>query len=266
MIMRFIFPLYLIFMINANCFARDGFIANDTIEWKKLHNNKFDLHYSTGDEEVIANINVFLISGFDYVSSFFGQAFIGKVDVFVFPARELLDQQWQKDWGDTSFRSECWMIASGVAHRLDVLSPAVWSKQACDHNGNDTTEIRQTTWHELVHVFHGQHNPDHTLSYIEKLDWLVEGVATYVSGQLNHTRLQRIKRMLPENRTPVTLDDFWKGADKYGLSGSMVAYIDKVYGRKKLFELLKFTNKHDALELLAIRESQLILDWRNSLK
>lgn len=266
MTMRSIFLFCLLLMISANSFAKNSFIAIDTIEWKKISNNKFDLHYSTGDEEVIANINAFLTSGFDHVRNFFGQSFTRKVDVYIFPARELLDKQWQKDWGDTSFRSECWMIASGVAHRLDVLSPAVWSKQACDHNGNDTTEIRQVTWHELVHVFHGQYNPDHAFNYIEKLDWLVEGVATYAGGQLNSDRLQRVKRMIAENKTPTTLDDFWKGADKYGLSGSMVAYIDKVYGRKKLSELLRFTNKQDALQSLGVAESQLIAGWQKSLK
>ncbi len=264
MAMRSIFLLCLILVINVNSFANNGFIAIDTIEWKKISNNKFDLHYSTGDEKEIATINLFLNTGFDFISEFFNQPFTRKVDVYIFPARELLDKQWQKDWGDISFKSQCWMIASGVAHRLDILSPAVWNKQACDHNGNDTTEIRQVTWHELVHVFHGQHNPDHTFNYIEKLDWLVEGVATYASGQLNENRLQRIKRMTLENKTPSTLDDFWKGADRYGLAGSMVGYIDKVYGRNKLFELLRFTNKNDALQFLGITESQLIYNWRNS--
>ena len=127
-------------------------------------------------------------------------------------------------------------------------------------------EIRQVTWHELVHVFHGQQNPDHTFSYVEKLDWLVEGVATYVSGQLTEKRLRRIKQMIVENKTPSTLDDFWKGQDRYGLSGSIVAYIDKTYDRKKLFELLRVTNKQDALQLIGITEKQLITDWQRSFK
>ena len=156
------------------------------------------------------------------------------------------------------------MIASGVAHRLDLLSPRTWNKEACDHNADDTMEIRQVTWHELVHVFHGQQNPDHTFSYVEKLDWLVEGVASYVSGQLTEKRLQRIKQMIAENKTPSTLDDFWKGPDRYGLSGSIVAYIDKTFGRKKLFELLRVTNKQEALQLMGITEKQLIIDWHRS--
>jgi hypothetical protein len=81
------------------------------------------------------------------------------------------------------------MIASGVGHRLDILSPNAWAKEACDHNANDSTEIRKVIWHELVHVFHGQYNPDHTFNYIEKLDWLVEGTATFVSGTVGYKEI-----------------------------------------------------------------------------
>jgi hypothetical protein len=157
------------------------------------------------------------------------------------------------------------MIASGVAHRLDILSPNAWTKEACEHNAKDSMEVRKVIWHELTHVFHGQHNPDHTFSYIEKLDWLVEGVATFVSGQLDEKRLQRIRKMLSENKTPSSLDDFWKGHEKYGLSGSIVAFIDKKYGRENLFELLKLTSKQNVLRALRLLEEQLINDWRNFL-
>ena len=127
-------------------------------------------------------------------------------------------------------------------------------------------EIRHVIWHELVHVFHGQYNPDHTFSYLEKLDWMVEGVATFVGGQLDEKRYQRIRQLIMDNKTPSTLDNFWKGQEKYGLSGSMVAYIDNKYGRKKLFDLLKQTNKEAALRILAISETQLLESWRNSLQ
>ena len=95
---------------------------------------------------------------------------------------------------------------------------------------------------------------------------MVEGVATFVSGQLDEKRYQRIKKMVSENKNPSTLDDFWKGQEKYGLSGSMIAFIDNKYGRKKLFDLLKQTNKEAALRILAISDTQLLESWRNSLQ
>ena len=157
------------------------------------------------------------------------------------------------------------MIASGVAHRLDILSPNAWTREACDHNGNDSIEIRQVIWHELVHVYHGQYNPNHTFTYIENLDWLVEGIATYISGQLDQKRLQRIKNAIENNKTPSSLNDFWKGQDKYGLSGSMAAFIDKQLGRNNLFRLLQLTKKQEVLKSLDMTEEELISNWKKSL-
>ena len=235
----------------------------DSLEWRTVLKKEYTVHYTDIDSNKITYIDSCVESGLNYITRFFQQSFPGKFDVDIFPNRALMDKQWQKDWGDTVFRSECWMIASGVAHRLDLLSPGAWKNEACDHNANDMTEIRKVIWHELVHVFHGQVNPDHTFSYIEKLDWLVEGVATIVSGQLDEERLQRIKKMIKDNKTPSTLDNFWKGQDKYGLSGTMVAFIDKKYGRKKLFDLLQQTKKDAVLNLLAISETQLLAEWKN---
>jgi len=259
---RFIYLLLL--LCSVSC-ARSFAGVTDSLEWKELAREKYTLHYISADQNIINKIDNDLQSGLKKIVEYFHHSFLDKFNVYIFPDRGFLDKQWQKDWGDSSFQSQCWMIASGVAHRLDLLSPNMWAKQACDHNGNDSTEVRQVIWHELVHVFHGQYNPDHTFSYIEKLDWLVEGVATFVSGQLDERRLQRIKQLVKENKTPSTLDIFWKGQEKYGLSGSMVAYIDKTHGREKLFALLKFTNKQDALKFLGLSEEELIKRWKDSL-
>jgi hypothetical protein len=233
-------------------------------EWDRIVKKEYTIHYTNADKDKIINIDDQLQAGFKHIVDFFHHSFINRFDVYIFPDRNLMDKQWQKDWGDSTFQSQCWMIASGVGHRLDILSPNAWAKEACDHNANDSREIRQVIWHELVHVFHGQYNPDHTFNYIEKLDWLVEGVATFVSGQLDAKRTQRIQQLINENKVPSTLDNFWKGREKYGLSGSMVAYIDAKYGTNKLFELLKQTNKEAALTSLAISEMQLLVDWKKS--
>jgi len=236
----------------------------DSTGWKIIYKKEYSLHYMPGDQQMAEETMTFIESGIKNVSTQFNHSFQNKFDVYLFPNRNSLNKQWQKDWGDSTFQSQCWMVASGVAHRLDILSPNAWAKEACDHKENDTAEIRQVIWHELVHVFHGQYNPDHTFSYIEKLDWLVEGAATYLSGQLTEKRLQRVKQLVTDNKTPAGLDDFWKGNEKYGFSGSLVAYIDKTFGRKKLFELLSFTNKQDALKSISITESELINNWKKS--
>ena len=238
--------------------------SNDSLSWNTFNKKEYSIHYTAIDKNRLKYVDSCLQSGCNYIAGFFQHSFLNKFEVYIFPNRTLLDKQWQKDWNDSTFHSQCWMIASGVAHRLDLLSPNAWLKEAYEHNADDAQEIRQVIWHELTHVYHGQYNPDHTFSYVEKLDWLVEGVATYVSGQLNERRLQKIKQLVTEDKTPSTLDNFWKGQDKYGLSGSIVAFIDKKYGRNKLFGLLKQTSKEAVLKELGISESELLKDWKRS--
>jgi hypothetical protein len=237
---------------------------NDTLTWLAIHHDKYTIYYTRSDKDKVQELENNLASGYKQVIDFFQQPFIKKFDVYIFPDRSGLNKQWQKEWNDPAFQSQCWMIASGVAHRLDILSPNAWTHDACDHNGNDSMEIRQVIWHELVHVYHGQYNPDHSFSYIENLDWLVEGIATYISGQLDQKRLQRIKHAIQENKTPSSLNDFWKGQDKYGLSGSMVAYLDKLLGRNKFFALLTLTKKQEVLKGLNMSEEELISNWKKS--
>ena len=260
------FTLSLLLLVSTVLFSKNTVLSTDSLAWKKLRGSGYNVYYTSVDHDEVKKLNAYLQSGIDHITRFFNHQFQDTFNVYIFPDRSSLDRQWQKDWSDTTFKSECWMIASGVAHRLDILSPTAWASEACDHNATDSTEIRQVIWHELVHVLHGQYNPDHTFSYIEKLDWLVEGVATYVSGQLDEKRYQPVRQMIIDNKTPASLDEFWKGQNKYGLSGSMVAFIDQKYGRKKLLELLQLTNKIKALESLTISEAQLLSEWRRSFK
>ena len=263
--MQRVFILSVLLLACGTLFSRNILVPGDSLVWKKLSTTGYTIHYTAGDEDQLHKLDVYLQSGIGHIAGFFQHRFQNMFDIYIFPGRSSLDKQWQKDWDDPTFKSECWMIASGVAHRLDVLSPNAWTKEACDHHANDSTEVKQLLWHELVHVFHGQHNPDHTFNYIEKLDWLVEGVATFVSGQLDERRLQRIKQLVKEDKAPGTLDNFWKGTEKYGLSGSVIAYIDKTYGRQKLFDLLTLTNKPDVLKSLGLSEEQLIKNWKEFL-
>lgn len=260
------FSLSILLLMSTILFSKNSSLPTDSLDWKKLSGNRYTVYYTATDQDEVKKLSVYLQSGIDHITRFFDRQFQDTFNVYIFPDRSSLDKQWQKDWSDPTFKSQCWMIASGVAHRLDILSPNAWASEACDHNATDSTEIRQVIWHELVHVFHGQYNPDHTFSYIEKLDWLVEGVATYVSGQLDEKRYQPVRQMIIDNKAPASLDEFWKGQNKYGLSGSMVAFIDHKYGRKKLLELLQLTNKIKALASLTISEPQLLSEWRRSFK
>jgi hypothetical protein len=173
-----------------------------------------------------------------------------------------LDKQWQKDWNMPDFKSACWMVASGVATKLDAISPARWDTEACEHSYSNKLKTQQLITHELFHVYHGQFNKSPDFGDVENIDWLVEGLATYASGQCDKERMDEVKKALAENKIPSSLNKFWSGSLKYGLSGSVVMFIDQRFGRTKLMGLLRFNKKAEVLSALQITEEKLLVDWK----
>jgi hypothetical protein len=154
------------------------------------------------------------------------------------------------------------MVASGVAGKLDLISPKLWDSIACDHVYAKTKSTQQLITHELVHVFHAQLNASPDFSNTEGIDWFVEGLATFASGQCDTTRITQVKKAITENKIPKGLDNFWTGNIKYGLSGSVVLFIDHKYGRNKLKELLPLNKKMQILSALKISEATMLKEWK----
>ncbi len=224
----------------------------------------YHIRHDSIDIQQAQQIALWLNEGQDTIEAFFDRGFEHEYDVYIFSERDSLDKQWQKDWNMPEFKSQCWMVASGIAHRLDILSPRVWQTQACEHDHSDTLESKKLIIHELVHVFHGQNNPSPTFENVENIDWLVEGLAVYVSGQLNEERLNRAKIEATEKGLPTKLADIWKGQNKYGFAGSMVKFIDNKYGRVVLVKLIAYTKASEILDILNISEETLIQEWTRS--
>ena len=87
----------------------------DSTRWNKIVKEQYTLYYTDIDRDKIEGLDKNLQSGLKYSGDFFQHSFSTKFDVHIFPDRALLDKQWQKEWGDPTFKSQCWMIASGVA-------------------------------------------------------------------------------------------------------------------------------------------------------
>ena len=254
------------FLFFLFCFIQFSlFAGEDSLHWTKKQNSFFTLHYTSVDSQVVATIEKELAIGRKTVTDFFHSPFKEKYEVYIFPNRNELDKQWSKDWAGPNFKSQCWMVASGVARRLDILSPLCWKKDACDHNATDSIEVQKIITHELVHVFHAQHNPQPSFDGMDDLSWLVEGLATFVSGQLNEERINKVRTQLKEGKVPTTLSQFWTGADKYGRAGCFVQFLEKKYGRKKIIELLSLTDLSSILKSLTTDEATLIKLWKNEM-
>lgn len=225
--------------------------------------SSYTIDFTAVDKKNIKDYARFFDNGLQVVNNFFQSKLKPGFHIVVHPNRPSLDSTWQKDWNMPNFKSECWMVASGVGSKLDLISPKVWDKESCEHSYSDTRKTQQLITHELVHVFHGQLNVSSDFSNVESIDWMVEGLAVYASGQFDSIRMKDVLSMVVENKVPESLDDFWKGKSKYGLSGSMVMYIDKKFGRESLKQLLRYNKKTDILVALQKTEKELLGEWKN---
>jgi len=257
-----------------------GFSQSISLDWHVSENQTFTLYYTAPGSSLVPVLNETLLRGVAENAAFFGQDFVRRFDVWCFPDRAALDRQWQHDWGDSTFQSSCWMVASGVAHRLDLLSPRVWDTQACEHgnplvfsgsgatfrNEKEATAFQQLITHELTHVYHGQHCRIPDFTGMDALGWWVEGLATYVSGQLDSTRLVRVQTLVREGKAPAQLDQFWSGPQRYGLSGSVVAALDAQLGRAMLFRLLPLSTSQEIFAEMQLMEEGIHRIWREYLE
>jgi hypothetical protein len=231
-------------------------------KWIVEKQNGYSIHFNVSDKQNIVEYRAYFESGKKTVEKFFQNSFKNNFSIYIHPSRSSLDSTWQKDWKMPEFKSECWMVASGVATKLDILSPKLWNELSCEHIYSETTKTQQLITHELVHVYHGQLNISPDFSDVESIDWFVEGLATYASGQCDSVRISEVKRAISENKIPQNLDNFWTGKNKYGLSGSLVMYIYHKYGIKKLIELLPLNKKTDILLTLGTTEFELLNEWK----
>lgn len=203
----------------------------------------------------------FVSSGREAVEVFFGERFARQFEVKVFPDRTALTEFARQRWGMQ--KTDCWMVAMGVASTMVILSPDAWKTEACEHEPTDA-HISQIVTHELVHVFHGQHNPSNEFEGMDDAGWFVEGLAVYAAGQLDADRLARLRRALVAGKGPQRLAQAWSGELRYAVAGSLVQYIDQRLGRARLREMLAATTNAELLAALDLSEDELLAAWRAS--
>ena len=235
-------------------------------DWLMESRGGYELHYTKSDINDVQEYAEWIDHGIESVRAFFKDPWKGGFVVHVHPGRQSLDDAWKINWKMPDFRSECWMVASGDARRLDILSIRAWNEEACEHDPADRAKTRQLIAHELFHVYHGQSNASPDFSDVAGMDWFIEGLATFASGQCDLDRIAEVKEAVRDGESPASLDLFWTGKWRYGLSGSMVMFLDHRYGRDKLKGLLKFNKKAELLAFLQISESELIREWADSMK
>jgi hypothetical protein len=196
------------------------------------------------------------------IEKFFGMPYFRGVRVRVFPDRAALTAYWRSAWGVPDLQPECWQVASGTSSLLAILSPRTWKEEACEHDPADSAATALLVAHELVHVFHAQRSASPEFDGMDEIAWLVEGLATYASGQLERAHAKDARAAVDGGVEPTLLAKAWSGRYRYGVAGSLVRYIDVTYGRAMLRALLPATTREEVLRALGIGESTLLERWR----
>lgn len=197
------------------------------------------------------------------IEQFFGGRFHGPVEVTLARDRAGFDEAIPAAWGLTP--TQCWMVGVGVADRLVLMAPAAWGQYACDHRPGDQAEARSILHHELVHVYHGQHNATDQFAGMDDAGWFVEGLAVYASGDATR-RLAETKAAVAAGEGPSALASAWSGKHRYGVSGSMIQFIDESLGRDMLVSLLSATSNAEIMARLGTTETRFLHDWTEWLR
>jgi len=197
------------------------------------------------------------------VLRFMGQPKVTPFEVVICGDRASFDKELAAEY--LTPNAQRWMVGAGMRRGLCILNPSRWKTDAADHDPSNVAATKRLICHEIVHVYHAQINPSRDFDGMDDLGWLVEGVAVYASGQLDTEHKSDGQQAVRANAVPDKLGNFFGGRYGYGISGSLVAYIDHRYGHKTLLELLQMTKPDQVLGRLKTGESALITDWKSSL-
>jgi hypothetical protein len=214
------------------------------------------------DREIVPSLRSHFEAGRRRIEKHFGRPFTKSFECEVLPSRSAFDEYFTRRLKLP--KSEPWMVATGVADRMVILSPRVWKTEAQEHNPDNAEHVRDLVAHELVHVYHGQVCPKPDFAGMDDMGWFVEGLAVMVSGQLEHPHRGVAAKAIEAGRAPTKLADAWTGRHRYGVAGSIVEYVSRRFGPETIQKLMTATRNEDALKLLNITETQLLQDWRDS--
>lgn len=231
-------------------------------EWRTVTVGGLSIRAVRADSGLVPFVREAIRNGETLATTFFTAAPLSPFSISIYPDRTSLTDRWRVAWQFPTFQPECWLIAAAWATELDVLSPRVWNRDACGHDAGNLTHIRNVLAHEVVHVLHGQLGQHANLSSLLNAQWFTEGLAVYISGMLDVDYAGAVQARLDAGFAPRTLADVWDDRANYPLSGAIVRYIDRRYGRTALRDLLTARSTTTILTRLGVGEAELLTAWR----
>lgn len=221
--------------------------------------SKVVVETTPADASLVPRLSAYADQGVERIEAYFGAPLPAPIRIRVFSSRAEMDVYMRDAWGMEE--TACWMVGGAEEDALILLSPRVWREEACDHDPDDEDHVRDLVVHELVHVYHMQRNPAHEFDGVEGLDWFVEGLATFVSGQYERFHVDRAREAIATGAVPERLADAWTGRYRYGVSGSLVAYLEMRIGRLGIVELLEARQLDEVLAAVGMSETELLAAW-----
>ena len=197
----------------------------------------------TGEDEFIKEIYE---DGIQSLSKFFGFT-IKPVMIFV-KDRKTINRLKNQE-------TEDWVVGWVEGNRIFMLHRDSYETETS--NTYNSKYYGATLKHEIVHVFH------RNLSKNKMPLWLTEGIAIYLSGQVD------MKEPVDTLKEFLDIEKYDQG-NIYKESGFVIKKLIDKFGKEKLIELIKFTSvMKSKVEFLdkfkKIYGSELSYDWINSL-
>ena len=235
--------------------------APDSTEVETEQHTGYRLEYVVADRGVAQSLVPMIDRGRQTAEQFFGTTYPATFVVRIMHDRDALNARWRVAFQQPGLVTRCWEVAGGWATEFDILSPSVWSSQACGHDGTNANHVANVVAHELVHVLHGQRNPS-SFSIAASTPWILEGLAAYASGQWEAEYAGTARSALGGGFAPTTFAEIWTSSANYALAGSVFAYVHQRFGTDAVRGLLTVGSEEALLTSLSTDAPTLLRDWR----
>ena len=148
----------------------------------RLTGNGPSIRAVRADSGLVPLVSEAIRNGETVATTFFTAPPLKPFSISICPDRPSLTDHWRAPWQFPSFQPECWLIAAAWATELDLLSPRVWSREACGHDAGNLTHIRNVLAHELSTSFTGSWGNTATPSPARSCATSITGTAAPHSG------------------------------------------------------------------------------------
>jgi dipeptidyl aminopeptidase/acylaminoacyl peptidase len=208
-------------------------------DWQILKSRYFDVYYYDGEEFLAERVALLADASYDSISSYFNHDLSGRVPILIYRSGNEFQQ--------TNVTLE--LLGEGVGgftelYKNRVVLPFTGSYE----------ELRHVVVHELTHVFNfdmlygGLLESIFTRQYLFSLPlWFLEGLTEYVS-EFWDAEAEMVMRDAAITGYYFALYEDVRGYLAYKQGQSVIRYIARRYGRKKLTDILQSVSANRNLE------------------